>query len=136
MLLRRAGWVSIEVGLEGLNCKPISSRSLGLVHTTTENGPLITPRLYSIPSLAESSRLIDEKIKELGDWRGKTLAKVREVVHAADREIGEGRENLSGTGSFGVQSGPLDAKGGQNYCGHLRAPWNTRRISTTLLRTR
>jgi len=25
-----------------------------------------------------ASRLIDEKIKELGDWRGKTLAKVRE----------------------------------------------------------
>ena len=30
----------------------------------------------------------------------------------------------------------LDAKGGQTFCGHLRAPWNTRRISTTLLRTR
>ena len=25
-----------------------------------------------------ASALIDEKIKELGDWRGKTLAKVRE----------------------------------------------------------
>jgi hypothetical protein len=45
-------------------------------------------------------------------------------------------ERVSGTVSFGVQSGPLDAKGGQNFCGHLRAPWNTRRISTTLLRTR
>jgi hypothetical protein len=32
--------------------------------------------------------------------------------------------------------GTLDAKGDQNFCGHLRAPWNTRRISTTLLRTR
>jgi hypothetical protein len=30
----------------------------------------------------------------------------------------------------------LDAKGGQNFSGHLRAPWNTRRISTTLFRTR
>ena len=39
---------------------------------------------------AESaSALIDEKIKELGDWRGKTLAKVREIVHEADREIVE-----------------------------------------------
>ena len=26
-------------------------------------------------------------IKELGDWRGKTLAKVREIIHAADPEI-------------------------------------------------
>ena len=34
-----------------------------------------------------ASALIDEKIKELGDWRGKTLAKVREIVHDADPEI-------------------------------------------------
>ncbi len=39
---------------------------------------------------AESaSALIDEKIKQLADWRGKTLAKVREIVHAADPEIVE-----------------------------------------------
>src|SRR5262245_40811375 len=34
-----------------------------------------------------ASALIDERIKELGDWRGKTLARVRELVHAADPEI-------------------------------------------------
>jgi hypothetical protein len=34
-----------------------------------------------------ASALIDERIKELGDWRGKTLAKVREIVHEADPEI-------------------------------------------------
>src|SRR5713226_9275602 len=34
-----------------------------------------------------ASALIDEKIKELGDWRGKTLAKVREIMHEADPEI-------------------------------------------------
>ena len=33
--------------------------------------------------------MIDEKIKELGDWRGKTLAKVREIIHEADPEIVE-----------------------------------------------
>src|SRR3979411_2671089 len=33
--------------------------------------------------------LIDEKIKELGDWRGKTLAKAREIIHEADPEIVE-----------------------------------------------
>ncbi|HTS71310.1 MAG TPA: DUF1801 domain-containing protein [Terriglobia bacterium] len=39
---------------------------------------------------AESaSALIDERIRELGDWRGKTLAKLREIVHAADPEIVE-----------------------------------------------
>jgi hypothetical protein len=32
---------------------------------------------------------MDEKIKQLGDWRGKTLARVREIIHAADPEIVE-----------------------------------------------
>ena len=36
-----------------------------------------------------ASALIDERIEELGDWRGKTLAKVREIIHAADPEIVE-----------------------------------------------
>ena len=39
--------------------------------------------------LESASALIDERIKELGDWRGKTLAKVREIVHEADPEIVE-----------------------------------------------
>jgi hypothetical protein len=32
---------------------------------------------------------IDRKIKELGDWRGKTLAKVRTLIHQADPDIVE-----------------------------------------------
>jgi hypothetical protein len=36
-----------------------------------------------------ASALIDEKIKQLGDWRGKMLAKVREIIHQADPEIVE-----------------------------------------------
>jgi hypothetical protein len=39
-----------------------------------------------------ASAFIDEKIKELGDWRGKTLAKVREIIHQADPEIVEERK--------------------------------------------
>jgi hypothetical protein len=42
----------------------------------------------SVPA-ASASALIDEKIKELGDWRGKMLAKVRTIIHAADSEIVE-----------------------------------------------
>ena len=39
---------------------------------------------------AESaSASMDEKIKELGDWRGKMLAKVRQIIHEADPEIVE-----------------------------------------------
>jgi len=36
-----------------------------------------------------ASALIDERISELGDWRGKTLAKLREIIHEADPEIAE-----------------------------------------------
>jgi hypothetical protein len=39
--------------------------------------------------MESGSALIDEKIKELGDWRGKTLAKVRGIIHKADPEIVE-----------------------------------------------
>jgi hypothetical protein len=42
----------------------------------------------SVP-VESASALIDEKIKELGDWRGKMLAKVRAIVLAADPEIAE-----------------------------------------------
>ena len=38
------------------------------------------------------SAFIDERIKELGDWRGKMLAKVREIIHEADPEIVEERK--------------------------------------------
>ena len=39
--------------------------------------------------MQSASALIDNKIKELGDWRGKTLAKVRDIIHQADPDIVE-----------------------------------------------
>jgi hypothetical protein len=35
------------------------------------------------------SQLIDERIEELGDWRGETLARVRSLVKQADPEVVE-----------------------------------------------
>ena len=35
------------------------------------------------------SQLIDERIVELGDWRGETLARVRDVIRQADPEVVE-----------------------------------------------
>ena len=35
------------------------------------------------------ARLIDARIKELGDWRGETLAHVRALIKAADPEVVE-----------------------------------------------
>ena len=39
--------------------------------------------------MESASVLIDARIKELGDWRGTTLARVRELIHEADPEIVE-----------------------------------------------
>ena len=35
------------------------------------------------------SQLIDKQIADLGDWRGKILARVRELIHAAAPDISE-----------------------------------------------
>jgi hypothetical protein len=35
------------------------------------------------------SRMIDERIKELGDWRGRMLAKLRSLIKQADPEVVE-----------------------------------------------
>jgi hypothetical protein len=35
------------------------------------------------------SELIDEKINELGDWRGETLSRMRKLIHEADPEVAE-----------------------------------------------
>lgn len=39
--------------------------------------------------MESASANIDERIRELADWRGKMLAKVRGIIHAADPEIVE-----------------------------------------------
>ncbi|MFN7925750.1 MAG: DUF1801 domain-containing protein [Bryobacteraceae bacterium] len=41
------------------------------------------------PMEKPASQWIDERIQELGDWRGKMLAKVRAIIHEADPEIVE-----------------------------------------------
>ena len=42
----------------------------------------------SVP-MDSAAAIIDARIRELGDWRGKRLAKVREIIHEADPEIVE-----------------------------------------------
>ncbi|NGO52653.1 DUF1801 domain-containing protein [Allomesorhizobium camelthorni] len=39
--------------------------------------------------VASPSHLIDARIKELGDWRGETLARVRTLIREADPEVVE-----------------------------------------------
>jgi len=37
----------------------------------------------------DASQQIDERIRELGDWRGKTLSKVRGIIKEADPDVVE-----------------------------------------------
>ena len=39
--------------------------------------------------MKSASRLIDERIKELTDWRGRTLSKIRSLIKEADPEVVE-----------------------------------------------
>ena len=39
--------------------------------------------------MADASKLIDERIRELGDWRGETLGKVRGIIKEADPDVVE-----------------------------------------------
>jgi hypothetical protein len=40
-------------------------------------------------STASPSQLIDGRIKELGDWRGETLARIRTLIREADPDVVE-----------------------------------------------
>jgi hypothetical protein len=41
------------------------------------------------PKRKSPSKMIDAKIKELGDWRGKTLSRIRTLIKQADPEVVE-----------------------------------------------
>ena len=40
-------------------------------------------------STPSASRMIDERIRELGDWRGAVLQRLRKLIHEADPEVVE-----------------------------------------------
>ena len=52
--------------------------------------PEVIRKKKSAPSKEKSpSRLIDERIKELGDWRGKMLSRLRKLIKQADPKVVE-----------------------------------------------
>ncbi len=48
-----------------------------------------SPKVETAPANATSSAKITRRIEELGDWRGETLALVRQLIHEADPGIEE-----------------------------------------------
>jgi hypothetical protein len=49
----------------------------------------VMPKASTKEQAIPASRLIDERIHELGDWRGKMLAKLRALIKQADPEVVE-----------------------------------------------
>src|ERR1700735_4099357 len=45
--------------------------------------------MTSLPNAETASGNITQRIKDLGDWRGETLAHVRQLIHDADPDIQE-----------------------------------------------
>jgi hypothetical protein len=48
-----------------------------------------TKKSGALPKAKSPSRLIDARIKELGDWRGETLSRVRALIKEADPAVVE-----------------------------------------------
>ena len=65
-----------------------------------------TPRKPATRSRAikstDASRLIDQRIRDLGGWRGDTLARMRALILEADREITEECKWIKPTNPSGV----------------------------------
>jgi hypothetical protein len=50
---------------------------------------VFTMEKQSVDDTKSPSQLIDERIEELGDWRGQMLSKVRNLIRQADPEVVE-----------------------------------------------
>jgi hypothetical protein len=73
--------------------KKTSRISMKLAKTATDNKKAITTMKTPKSSSKEGKRggspsqLIDATIKELSDWRGEMLARIRKLIHEADPEV-------------------------------------------------
>ena len=47
------------------------------------------PRKESSSTANSASKTIDQRIRELGDWRGSMLKRLRQLIHEADPEVVE-----------------------------------------------
>jgi hypothetical protein len=55
--------------------------------TATRSKPPAKSGAEAQPDAGEASRLIDQRIRDLGDWRGETLARMRALILETDPEI-------------------------------------------------
>ena len=60
-----------------------------MARTMTKKSTKSTLRKASRSTPDSASKMIDERIRELGDWRGSTLKRMRALIHDADPDIVE-----------------------------------------------
>jgi hypothetical protein len=71
------------VDVERPSSQEIHFQSIGFAKRGTEDDMKPTSR----PDSKAASANITQRIKELGDWRGETLAHMRKLIHDADPDI-------------------------------------------------
>jgi hypothetical protein len=49
----------------------------------------VAPKKRRPPASGSASQRIDQRIRELDDWRGPVLKRMRELIHQADSDVGE-----------------------------------------------
>jgi hypothetical protein len=67
----------------------LSSRLPDLAEATARRGNVGNMTKSSAQKAESPSQVIDARIKELGDWRGKTLSRLRDLIKQADPEVVE-----------------------------------------------
>jgi hypothetical protein len=87
----------------------------------------MTKRKNDTSQRSESpSRLIDARIKELGDWRGETLSRVRSLIKQADPEVVEELKwrKPSAPGGVPVWSHNGQICTGETYKSHVKVTFS------------
>ena len=85
-------------------------------------------------AVESASALIDEKIKELGDWRGKTLSQIRALIKQADSEVVEELKWRKPSNPAGVPVWYHDGIicTGETYVNHVRLTFARELLLRTL----
>ena len=86
-----ASWVKQAAALPGWFHSKESKESKMAAPRTTRKASTARPKSAPKNGAAgtDASALIDERIRELGGWRGETLARMRALIHEADPQVTE-----------------------------------------------
>lgn len=75
-----------------------SRKSVGKATSQLKASPGVVKATADSPG----SRLVDDRIRALGDWRGETLAAIRRMIHEADPEVVEEAKWFKPSNPLGV----------------------------------